>query len=341
MDTRRRAALVALGSRTASSAGADRGRAGSIVGRVGIAHWDDVEPRHRGSGHLDAMWTDLGTAAGSVGVGLRRIQVAPEKWSTPAHVHGSSEEIFFVLGGSGLSWQDGRTYEIGPRDCLVHRRNAETHTLRAGPEGLDVLAYGHRRWEEAAHLPRAGVSWLGPSWVDAGGDHPWTREIAVGPPETPEPSPRPPSIVNLDEVEPERLDRDGYRGAAHKLAAAAGSELSGLHVEVIEPGNLNCPPHFHAAEEEIFVVLDGEATCLLGPDQQEHPVRPGHVIACPPSDRAAAHAFRAGSEPLTLLTYGTRERNDIVYYPRSGKILFGGIGVLGRIEPADYWDGEE
>jgi len=320
---------------------ASGGRAASIVARVGIAHWDEVDSRHHGLGHLGATWTDLGSAAGSVGTGLERIQIEPGKWSTPAHVHGSAEEIFFVLGGSGLSWQDGSTHEIGPRDCLVHRRNAEAHTLRAGPDGLDVLAYGHRRWDEVAHLPRAGVSWLGPSWVDAGGDHPWTREAAVGPPETPEPAPRPPSIVNVDEVEPERLDRDGYRGAAHKLAAAAGSELSGLHVEVIEPGNLNCPPHFHAAEEEIFVILEGEATCLLGRDQQEHPVRPGHVVACPPGDPASAHAFRAGSEPLTLLTYGTRERNDIVYYPRSRKILFGGIGVLGRIEPADYWDGEE
>jgi uncharacterized cupin superfamily protein len=306
---------------------------------VGIVHWDEVESRRRGDGHIGGSWTDLGTAAGSVGAGVRRIRIEPGKWSTPAHVHGSAEEIFFVLGGSGLSWQDGRTYEVGPRDCLVHRRNREAHTLLGGPEGLDVLAYGHRRWDETAHLPRAAVSWLGPSWTAAGGDDPWAREIALGPPETPDPSPRPPSIVNADDVEPEVLDRDGYRGAARKLAAAAGSELSGLHLEVIEPGNLNCPPHFHAAEEEIFVILEGEATCLLGRD--EHPVRPGHVIACPPGDEAAAHAFRAGSGPLTLLTYGTRERNDIVYYPRSGKILFGGIGVIGRIEPADYWDGEE
>jgi len=306
---------------------------------VGIAHWDDVEPRRREAGHIAGAWSDLGTAAGSVGVGLQRIRLEPGMWSTPAHVHGSAEEIFFVLGGSGLSWQDGRTYAIGRHDCLVHRRKAEAHTLRAGGEGLDVLAYGHRRSDEAAYLPRAGVSWLAHSWVDAGGDHPWVREAEVGPPDLPaEPSERPASIVNVADVEPERLDRDGFRGVAHKLAAAAGSAQSGLHYEVIEPGNLNCPPHCHAAEEEIFLVLDGEGTCLLGDD--EHPVRPGNVVACPPGD-GIAHAFRAGSTPLTLLTYGTREPNDIVYYPRSGKVLLAGAGVIGRIEPADYWDGEE
>jgi uncharacterized cupin superfamily protein len=306
---------------------------------VAIAHWDDVEQRQRAAGHIGGSWRDLGTAAGSIGVGLQRIQLEPGMWSTPAHVHGSAEEIFFVLGGSGLSWQDGRTYEIRPRDCLVHRREAEAHTLRAGADGLDVLAYGHRRWDEAAHLPRAGVSWLGESWVDAGGEHPWARELAAGPPDTPEPSERPASIANVGDVEPERLDREGFRGVAHQVGAAAGSEQSGLHYEVIEPGNLNCPPHCHAAEEEIFVVLDGEGgVCLLG--EEEHPVRPGTIIACPPGD-GVAHAFRAGPKAqLTLLTYGTREPNDIVYYPRSGKVLLAGVGVIGRLEPADYWDGE-
>ena len=306
---------------------------------MAIAHWDDAGRTNRAYGHLSGHWTDLGTAAGRVGVGLRRIEVEPGMWSTPAHAHGSAEEIFYVLDGSGLSWQDGRTYEIGPGDCIVHRREAEAHTLRAGPDGLDVLAYGHRRFDEAAHLPRAGVSWLGASWVAAGGgDHPWVRERAAGPPEAPEPSERPPNVVNRDDVEPDVLDRPGYRGAARKLGAAAGSELSGLHHETIEPGNLTCPPHCHSAEEEIFVVLDGDGVCLLG--EEEHPVRRGSVVSRPPAT-GVAHAFRAGATPLTLLTYGTREPHDVVYYPRSGKILFPGVGVLGRIEPAGYWDGEE
>ena len=156
--------------------------------------------------------------------------------------------------------------------------------------------------------------------------------------QSPEPGERPPNVVNFDDVEPDVLDRDGYRGAARKLGAAAGSELSGLHREVIEPGNLTCPPHCHSAEEEIFVVLDGEGVCLLG--EEEHPVRRGSVVARPPGTRVA-HAFRAGAEGLTLLTYGTREPSDVCYYPRSGKIAFRGVGVIGRIEPAGYWDGEE
>ena len=51
-------------------------------------------------------------------------------------------------------------------------------------------------------------------------------------------------------------------------------------------------------------------------------------------------AFRAGEDGMTMLLYGTREPNDIAYYPRSNKINWRGIGVIGRVEHLDYWDGE-
>ncbi|MGH3075555.1 MAG: hypothetical protein ACRDQC_11535, partial [Gaiellales bacterium] len=69
-------------------------------------HWDDVEGARRTVGHLDGTWFDLGSAAGSREVGVQRIRVEPGAWSTPAHVEHGEEEIFYVLGGSGVSWQD-------------------------------------------------------------------------------------------------------------------------------------------------------------------------------------------------------------------------------------------
>jgi uncharacterized cupin superfamily protein len=303
---------------------------------VTFAHWDDVPKRHQAAGHLSATWRDLGRAAGSVGVGVKRIEVDPDRWSTPAHVHGSAEEIFFVLGGSGLSWQDGTTFEVGAGDCLVHRRESEPHTLKAGADGLDVLAYGHRRWDEAAHLPRAGVSWLAESWVDAGhGDHPWAREVAAGPPEPGDPGDRPATIVHVDEVEEEEF-RSGDCGVrSRRLGAAAGARLSGLNVDLVDPGMLNASPHCHSAEEEIFVVLDGDGVCLLG--DEEHPVRRGSVVARPPGTRVA-HTFRGGDEGMTILVYGTREPSDICYYPRSRKIALRAFGVVGRLQPIDEAD---
>jgi uncharacterized cupin superfamily protein len=43
---------------------------------------------------------------------------------------------------------------------------------------------------------------------------------------------------------------------------------------------------------------------------------------------------------MTYLVYGTRKPNDIVFYPRSNKIFFRGIGVITRVDHVEYWDGE-
>lgn len=306
-----------------------------------VAHWDDVEGRRREAGHIGGTWRDLGTAAGTAGVGVQRIDVDPGKWSTPAHVEGASEEIFYVLAGSGLSWQSGAVYEIGKGDCLVHLPHREAHTLCAGPDGLSALAFGHRVRHGNTVLPRAGVAWMHPAFVDAmavgPGQGPYAREAAAGEPEVGEPTERPPSIAALGDVEPVEREHSASLLVERDLGRAMGSVRTGISQLTIPAGREGWPPHCHSAEEEIFVVLAGDGTLLLG--EQEHALRQGHVVGRPPGTRVA-HSFRAGDSDLVYLAYGTREPNDIAYYPRSGKVSLRGVGVLGRIEPLGYWDGE-
>jgi len=308
-----------------------------------IAHWDKAESDRAEAGHIAGEWTDLGMAAGTKTVGVSRIKVDPGKWSTPLHRQTAEEEIFFVLGGSGLCLLRDSAFEVGPGDCIVHRVR-ELHTLRAGDEGLDVLAFGTRGQTEAAHLPRAGVSWLAGSWVEAGGgDHAWAREAAAGEPEVPEVGARPASVVHVDEVEG---DHDG--GSWRLLARTAGAELSGLNWGRLPPGEEGAPPHLHSADEEIFVVLEGAGTLELWPSPQraregvayeEKPIRAGDVISRPASS-GIAHGLRAGEGGMTFLAYGTRNANDVCYYPRSNKIYFRGLGLIARLDDLDYDDGE-
>ena len=63
------------------------------------------------------------------------------------------------------------------------------------------------------------------------------------------------------------------------------------------------------------------------------------MVVRPPGTRIA-HSFRAGPNGLTMLIYGTRKTNDMCWYPRSNKIFWRGLGVIGRIESLDYYDGE-
>ncbi len=313
-----------------------------------ISHWDDARTWRGERGHIAGTWFSL-TGRASETVGVKRIQVDPGMWSTPLHLEGAEEEIFYVLGGSGVSvqWEGEETlaYDVGPGDCIVHLPLENAHTLRAGDDGLDVLAFGQRTFAPGATwLPRAGVAWLGETWAPVGAeeDHPWAREAEAGPPEVGEISPRPANIVNVDDVE--AVERDGATVGRRirDLARSAGSKRTGLRYSEIRPGKLGSPPHCHSLEEEIFVVLDGTGHALLWEAEGvvEHEVRRGSVVARPPGT-AVPHAFRAGDDGLTLLLYGTRDPGDICFYPRSGKVFLRGIGLAGRIEPLDYWEGEE
>jgi uncharacterized cupin superfamily protein len=308
---------------------------------MGIAHWDDVEPRDLRRGPMQLDRIDLGHAAGSKGVGVARLKLDPGGRSSPVHVELDEEEIFYVLAGTGLSWQSGKTYEVRTGDTIVHRVAEEDHTLIAGPDGLDVLAFGERTNATASYLTRAGVLRMDATVKVAEDRHPWDLEADAGELELPEPSPRPSNIVNRDDVEGE------YGGGWRGLAAAAGSVRTGLNWESFPAGEAGVV-HCHSDSEEIFVVLDGSGTLILVPSPQqarrgtaedEIALRAGHVISRPPAT-GIAHGIRAGDAGITYLAYGTRRPNDILYYPRSNKIYFRGVGLIARLEDLDYFDGE-
>lgn len=315
-----------------------------------ISHWDEVRTWRGERGHIAGTWSSL-TGRDSRTVGLKRIQVDPGMWSTPLHLEGSEEEIFYVLRGSGVSVQwEGEDepvgYEVRAGDCLLHRALENAHTLQAGPDGLDVLAFGQRTYAEGiTWLPRAGVAWLGETWAPVGAeeDHPWTREAAAGPPEVGELAPRPPTIVHVPDLEATERETETIGRRVRYPGRALQSVKTGIRHAEVSPGKLNAPPHCHAAEEEIFVVLEGDGNVLLWEDEgvTEHPVRAGSVV-CRPAGTGVAHAFRGGAGGMSLLMYGTRDPREICYYPRSGKVYFIGLGLITRVgERLDYWDGED
>jgi uncharacterized cupin superfamily protein len=315
-----------------------------VEARGPVVHWDDVEPQRRAKGEMDATWQRLGDAAGARGVGVNRVRVAPGKLPTPPHSHGASEEVFFVLAGSGLAWQDGEVHEVRPRDCVIHRADEHEHTFVAGREGLEYLVYGTRHPTEIGWLPRSRAIRIGRPWVEGRDDDPWDVEAQAPPLAYGEPMARPENILNVDDVELEEWEW----GKTAPLATRERSAQAGFHWEHLRPGRRGSPPHCHSEEEEVFVILEGEGTLELWPSpvrearggqREVIALRPGHVIARPPGT-AVAHSFRAGSDGLTMLIYGTRRPNDMAWFPRSSKIFWRGLGVIGRIESLDYDDGE-
>jgi uncharacterized cupin superfamily protein len=305
---------------------------------VTVAHWDEVEWHHSAKGEMDARFQRLGDAAGTRGVGVNRVRVAAGKLPTPPHSHGASEELYFVLGGSGLAWQDGEVHEVRQLDCVIHRPDEMEHTFVAGADGLEFLVFGTRHSTEIGWLPRSRAIRIGWPWVEGRDDDPWDIEATVEPLAVGEPSPRPPNIVNVDELE---LHDHRHQHYVY-FTPDDKTKLAGVGWEKIDADHRGNLPHCHSAEEEIYVILDGTATLELWNNDlevEETPLRRGHVVARPPGT-GISHSFRAGPDGVEMLVYGTRAPDDTAWFPRSRKMYWRAFGVRGRIEALDYLDGE-
>ncbi len=302
-----------------------------------ISHWDDVPWRTHEHGELRFERQRLSRPRGGAGATLSRYRIPPGARSMPQHVHVDEEELFFVLAGSGVSWQGDAVHEVRAGDLIAYLADGEPHSLLASEdEPLEVLAYASGSPTQLTLLPRAGVAWVGSRWLPQDAPHPFTAEPPVA--ELPPAAPRPSTIVALDSVEPAVQDRGPVHRTRRDLARAAGSRLSGLQHVTVAPGRRSSVRHCHSHDHELFVVVGGDGVLLLG--DERHAVRQGSIVARPPGT-GVTHAFEAGDHGLVLLAYGTREPADACWYPDSRKVSFRGLGVIGRLEPLDYWDGEE
>lgn len=288
-------------------------------------------------GELRVDRKPLSRPRGGRGATLSRWRIEPGARSTPQHTHVDEEEIFFVLSGSGLSWQNDVVHEIGAGDALVHRAGREAHTLIAGDDApLDVLAYASGSSTGLTVLPRSGMCRVGATWLPQDAPNPFAAEPPAG--EPPPLARRPPTIVALDDLEPSLQDRGPVHRSRRDLGRGAGSQLSGLQHVTVSPGRRSSVRHCHSHDDELFVVLEGSGTLLLG--DESHAVGPGSIVARPPGS-GVAHSFEAGDGGLVMLAYGTREPADMCWYPDSRKISARGLGVIFRVQPLEYWDGEE
>ena len=80
------------------------------------------------------------------------LRVKPGKRQGFGHRHDEAEEIYVVLSGSGRVKLGDDIVEIGPLDAL---RVAPTviRQFEAGPDGLDLLAFGRRRDGDGEVVP--------------------------------------------------------------------------------------------------------------------------------------------------------------------------------------------
>jgi uncharacterized cupin superfamily protein len=91
-------------------------------------------------------------ALGCEQTGLSYQRLAPGARSTFAHRHGADEEIYVVLSGSGSARLEDEDVAIGRWDA-VRVAPGTARAFSAGPDGLELLAFGTHRPDDAAVLP--------------------------------------------------------------------------------------------------------------------------------------------------------------------------------------------
>lgn len=161
-------------------------------------------------------------------------------------------------------------------------------------------------------------------------------------------------VRNIDEVEfrPEKAHSPLYKGGQSarvigwRVAGAAAKKL-GATVDVLPPGTVGCPYHFHYAQEEMFIILEGEGTLRVAGEMIA--VKSGDIIDIPPGPEYPHQLINTSNAPIKYLSISTQEFPEVCEYPDSNKYLAftpvaGPLLQKGRMHRADtdldYWDGE-
>ena len=149
-------------------------------------------------------------------------------------------------------------------------------------------------------------------------------------------------IRNIDAVPRTRFERAPlYDSMCAGLSDGTAARKLGIAVDVLPPGARSCPYHFHHAQEEMFIVLEGAGSLRVAGEML--PIVAGDVLMIPAGPEYPHHIINSSDAPLKYLSISTQERPEVCEYPDSGKVAAFSQGkplIHRRADSLDYWDGE-
>lgn len=162
-------------------------------------------------------------------------------------------------------------------------------------------------------------------------------------------------VVNIHDAKAFPSAPDGstrFGSVMAPIGGTIGAEKLGAMYMQVEPGKRAFPFHNHHANEEMFVILEGQGTYRFGED--EYPVTEGSVCAAPTGGPETAHQLiNTGDTTLKYISISTAIDPEICEYPDSGKFAAIAVGKGGDFRKAHlkslhksedslgYFDGEE
>lgn len=125
-------------------------------------------------------------------------------------------------------------------------------------------------------------------------------------------------IVNIDKVD---WDNDNYGNFSYSrkhLTPLVNAEMLGASIYKLMPNSKAFPYHFHYANEEAILILEGNGTLRL--NDEKISVTKGDYFALGKGPDNAHQMINSSSEPLIYLCFSTMIHPDVVEYPDSNKI---------------------
>ena len=152
-----------------------------------------------------------------------------------------------------------------------------------------------------------------------------------------------PSIERPEFDEPR--EHPGFVCRRARLGRQAGTEKLGLSLWEVPPGEAAYPYHWHLAEEEVLIVLEGAPSLRTPAGWSE--LEQGDVLCFPVGEGGAHQLANRTESPIRFLAL-SNQQTDIVVYPDSAKVgAFerrpegGGLHLAFREDDAvDYYEGE-
>ncbi len=130
-----------------------------------------------------------------------------------------------------------------------------------------------------------------------------------------------------------------YGGSELPLASEWGAQHLGFHLETLNPKKFSCPYHRHSGEEELMLVIKGEA--VLRQDGVFRRVQSGDLIFFA---LGVTHQFyNPNDELFVFFALSNKNAVDVCEYPDSRKTYDRGAKKIfqdGQLME-DYWAGEE
>ena len=125
-------------------------------------------------------------------------------------------------------------------------------------------------------------------------------------------------LTNIETAEYEEGESTRTDGATWRQLDLSGDHL-GVRIEETPVGGTTSYHHYHTAEEEHVLVLNGTATLHLGDEDIQ--LTPGDHIWFPAGEAVAHHIENTSGGPFKFLVFGERKQDDVVFYPNGPVVL--------------------